>query len=287
MAPERITITIRPSTGDDGSLSVADGLRQVLDFFDLLSAAQGGGDGEVVSWRLVAISKSSPLSATAEAYATMTGVAPEIVARRGKARVADALSAITTGERPPNWLEGIALTKARMLLERNLNGIGRTDIDFERPEQAPTIIVERSARIALNTIDRMELEKRVATEDLSHNEMGSLEGTVAGVTTYYGKPAVHLRESLRGDVIICALSDDAASELKATRNWGEVWEGQRVLVAGEIVYRKDGRPSRINNATLTPINARPINYDEIMRPGMLGGLTPRAYLDSVWEDDDG
>lgn len=286
MPPERVTITVRPSTGDEGPLSVADGLRQVLDFFDLLTAAQGGPDGEVVSWRLVAISKTSPLSATAEAYASITGVAPEIVARRGKARVADALRAITSGNRPPDWLDGVALIKTRALLERNLNGIGRTDISFDEAEQVPAIIVERSARTALVALDKMELEKRAATEDLSHSEIGSLEGTIAGVTTFHGRPAIHLRESLRGDILWCVLSTEAAAELKATHSWGEVWEGRRVLVSGEIVYKKDGQPSRVNEASLAPIDGRPVNYDEIARPGILGGMTPSEYIESQWGEID-
>lgn len=266
---------------------MADGLRQVLDFFDLLTAAQGGPDGALVSWRLVAISKSSPLSATGEAYATMTGVAPEIVARRGKARVAEAFGALISGDEAPEWLEGIALIKTKTMLERNLNGIGRTDVDFNFAGNVPTIIVERSARAGLIAIDRLELKRRANTEDLSHSEIGSLEGTVAGVTTYHGRPAVQIRESLRGEFVTCVLSDDAAAELKNTHQWGEVWEGRRVLAAGEIIYRKDGRPARVNDAAVTPIDVPRLNHDEIGRPGFLGGMTPRDYLDAFWEDDDG
>lgn len=286
MPPERVTITIRANTGDDGTLSVKDGLRQVLDFFELLESAQGGHDGEVVSWRLVSITKASPLTCVGEAYATMTGVAPEIVARRSKAMVSDALYSITSGAPAPEWLDGVALLKTRTLLERNLNGIGRTDIDFDRPTQAPTIIVEKSARTALVVLDRMALEKRAVQEDLSHREIGSLEGTVAGVATLNGRPAIHIREALRGEVISCVLADTAASELKTTHNWGEVWEGRRVIVAGEIVYRKDGKPSRINDASVTPIDGRIVNYDEIARPGILGGMTPRAFLDATDADDE-
>jgi hypothetical protein len=88
-------------------------------------------------------------------------------------------------------------------------------------------------------------------------------------------------------VIRCTLSDDAAEELRSTHTWGEAWEGQRVLVSGEIVYKKDGSLSRVNNARVEPIDARITNHDEIARPGFLGGLTPRAYLDAIWEDDDG
>lgn len=285
MPPERVTITIRPSTGDDGTLSVSDGLRQVLDFFDLLTAAQGGPDGDVVQWRLVHISKSSPLSATAEAYATMTGVAPEIVARRGKTRVADALNAITSGRQPDEWLDDMALVKTRSILERNLNGIGRTDIDFDRPNLPPTIIVERAARTALVVLERTLIEKRAIEEDLSRSEMGSLEGTVAGIANFRGRAAVQIREALRGNVVTCVLSDAAVSRLGTTHNWREVWEGRRVLVTGEIIYKKDGNPSRINSATVEPIDVRELNYDEITRPGILGGLTPRQYLDLTGDDD--
>jgi hypothetical protein len=288
MSPERVTITIRPNTGDDGPISVSDALRQVLDFFDLLTIAQGEGDGEVVSWRLVRISKSSPTMATGEAHATMTGVVPDIVARRGKGRVSDALEMLTAGNPPPDWLEGMALSKMRSLLQRNLNGVGRTDIDYERPNAVPTIIVEKTARAALVAIEKSQLEKRAISEDLSRTEIGSIEGTVAGVGQHHGRPAIDVREALRGETITCVLSDDAARDLRDTHNWGEVWEGRRVIVSGEIVYKKSGALSRMNNARMALIEAGPINYDEIARPGILNGMTPRAYLDAFWgEDDDG
>ena len=67
MAPERVTISIVSSAGEDGPLTVDDATRQILDFFEMLSAA-GGEDGKLISWRLVSVSMRSPLSVTAEPF---------------------------------------------------------------------------------------------------------------------------------------------------------------------------------------------------------------------------
>jgi len=69
----RITVTVESSLGEDGPLTVEDGLGQILDFFDLMTVA-GDHFTQGVGWSLVSVTKNSPLMATAEAFSTHPGV---------------------------------------------------------------------------------------------------------------------------------------------------------------------------------------------------------------------
>lgn len=286
MAPERITITVKSSVGEDGPLTVQDALQQVLDFFDLLASAQGSGDGDAVSWNLVTISKSSPLSATGEAFSTDPSVIAEPVARRAKKLVAESIETITIRGEVPPWMDDFAQRKIRSLFDRTLNGVGRMDIQFD--EHSPLlVIVEKSARSGLNTLHLSEAQRLVASEDLSRSEMGSIEGVITETTTYHHQPAIKVSERLTGESVTCIIAKDLAETIGHTRDWHEVWSGRRVLVAGEVRYRSDGKISRVIAQDIRNIEPPTIELKDIVDPNFTGGRKPKEYLEELWEDEDG
>jgi len=138
MAPERITVTITSSIGEDAPLTVNDAMRQILDFFGLLSAA-GGDEASLIAWQLVDISMHSPLRATAEAVPTTPGVIVEPIARREKFALAVSIEALVTKSAIPSWMDRPARDRAKALFARNTNGIGRTDILLE--EGVPVLTI--------------------------------------------------------------------------------------------------------------------------------------------------
>jgi len=282
---ERVTVTVRSSLGEDGPLSVHDGLLQVLDFFDLLSMAQGTHqEGRAVSWELVSISKNSPLVAVAEAVSIVPGIAPGPIARRAKMLLAAGLSSVASGEEAPEWMDKVARERTRAIFIRNLDGIGRTDVGFGG-EIPTTMIVERSARIGLLTLDRADINAAAREVDLSRTEIGSIEADISDATTYYGRPAIRARERLTGAPVLCVLQEKLADQLGIEHNWREVWVGARVLVMGEIIYRKDGMVSRVNVSDLLPINSPSVTYSELAQPDFTRGLTPTRYLEELWSGD--
>ena len=286
MAPERVTVTIRSSFGEDAPLTVQDATRQLLDFFELLSAA-GGEGGDVISWRLVSVSLESPLTATAEAFSTAPDVPPEPIARIEKAQLASTLRGIMEGH-TPDWMGSATLARARRFFERNLNGIGRTDVKFD--DETPLVIIaERGARVAVSVLAKTEQPRELPAhgEDLSRSEIGSVEGDIIELTTYYGQPAIRLRERLHGWDIPCVLSTTLAERIGHDHDWLEVWGGRRVQVSGEIIFGLDGRIRRVNAMNIQSVHSRPVSFSDIADPNFTGGLPIREYLRHLWDDEVG
>jgi hypothetical protein len=282
MTPERVTVTIRSSTGEEAPLTVQDAMRQILDFFDLLSAA-GGEEGKVVSWRLIAVSMTSPLSATAQAFSDAPGILAETVARREKNQLSNLFREITEQGDVPDWMDDATRAKARAFFNRNLNGIGRTDIKFD--EEAPlTVIVERSARTAISAFERSERVE--AEDDLSRSEIGSVEGNVIRLETYHGQPAIRLQERLHGWQFPCVLSPPLADHIGHQHDWAEVWTGRRVQVSGQILFRAAGHIGRVYATEIKLIDERRLTYADISDPNFTNGLSARDYLNQLWEEDE-
>lgn len=286
MPAERVTITVRSNIGDEATLTVQDALQQVLDFFDLLMSAQGTDDGNAVAWHLADISMHSPLTATGEPHAVRPGVPVEMIARRGKDSVKSALQRLTAGDLPPSWMSHEARAKARNLLKRNTNGVGRTDINFD-DESPVEIIVEKTARVGLLALEKADLEEQVAQLDLSRKENGSVEGELIEATTYRGAPAVRIRERLTKGDVACTLSRELADRVGHLHNWQEVWAGKRVLVIGEITYNKNGEIGHILATDIENIDPIPLRFEDFANPRFTGGRTIDDHLAELWSGEDG
>jgi hypothetical protein len=253
---ERVTITVRSNIGDEGTLTVQDALRQVLDFFDLLTDA------------------------------IKPGVPVDVIAHRGKESLKAAIRNLTSGQRPPSWMDRSARAKARSILQRNVNGVGRTDIRFD--DQSPVeIIVEKTARAGLLTLEKADIEQAEAELDLSHRENGSVEGELIDATTHYGAPAIRIRERLTKAEVTCAISRDLASRVGQLHNWEEVWAGKRVLVVGEITYNKDGGIGRVLATDILTVEPEPLRFEDIANPNFTRGRSIADHLAELWSGEDG
>lgn len=283
MASRRITVTVESSLGEDGPLTVRDALGQVLDFFELMTVA-GDHFAQGVGWALVSVSKNSPLTATAEAFSVDPGVSVDDVTKHIKYFVSDALNSITAGVPAPGWLSVTAQEKVRALLKRNLNGVGRTDIFFDEDEP-PSVIVERTARTGLYGLDRARLDSAASEPDMSHSALGSAEGILEGLTTYYNKPAVRIREPISGRPIPVVLSDTLTKDVGRQRVWQEVWAGRRVRAIGRIFYKRDGTIGRLLADDLLSVEPEPMR-DKDLLPALATNITPREFLDQIWSDND-
>lgn len=279
MATERVTITVESNIGEEGPLTVMDTLDQFKDAFELIAAAisQEPG-GEKIRWRLERLSKNSPATITAVAYSAD----PEIVAgplvHRGKQRFSRDMAALReTGEVSP-WLRQKS-SVAKQFLKRNLNGVGKTAIVLE--EDAPqTILVERSARASLRSLERAEAA--VEAEDQSHSEYGTIDAHVVNTATWFGKPALEIKERLSGKNIQCVLSEELAAREGPSHSWTDAWSGKRIRIKGRIYYDKDGKISRISAIDMEDVSPRDVSIKDLRELNLLGGKSPVDYLDDLW-----
>ena len=283
MTAERVTIQVESNIGEDGPLTVMDTLHQFIDAFEFLSAAIGTEEGgATVRWRLVSMSKNSPATATAEAYSSDPSIGVSPLVFRGKRRFSEGMSALSEGVVAP-WIASNA-SIAKSLFKRNLNGIGRTtfDLDGDAPR---SVVVEKTARIGLASIEQYEAAVDVADEDKSRSERGTVDATVAEVKTYHGQPALYVRERLTGKVIPCVLNRQAANAAGPPHSWQDAWSGQRVRVKGEIFYDRRGAISRISASSVIDVAPALIDLPELRRMPILDGKSPPDHINALWGYD--
>lgn len=283
MAPERVTISLVSSAGEDAPLTVDDATRQILDFFEMLSGGVGE-EGKLVSWRLVKVSMDSPLSITAEPFSDVPGIVANEIARREKATLANWIEEATTRGRVPEGLPPYVRRRAQSFFERNTTRIGRTVIELD-DQTPPVVIVERVARTGISALAEAAAEE--APPDLTRTEIGSIEGYVLEATTFYGRPAVRIRERIMGAEVLCVFSNDLAEHVGSEHHWSDVWQGRRVLVTGEISYRQDGSIARLMATDVINIDARPLSYEDVADPNFTGGLGRADYVRTLWEEEVG
>lgn len=276
---KRVTVQVESNFGEDGPLTLADTLRQLIDAFDLLGAAIQGEAGTAVQWRLISLSKNSPATATAEAFSDYLSAPLEPLIRRGERQFSEGIEALERGVVVP-WLEPHT-NLAKTFLQRNLDAIGRTIFDFD--DAVPrAVIVEKNARSALATIERYEAEQGRAEPDMSRSERGTIDANVCGAKTYRGRPALYVRDRISGKEVPCVLNERAAEEAGPTHSWSDTWGGKRVRIKGEIFYDRRGGINRVHAVSVQDVTPQPISLGELRSIDLTIGKPPADYLDELW-----
>ena len=212
---ETLAITVHPAMTNSDNLTVPDALRQVLDFVELLSKAEAYQDfSEKIVWCLFGASANSPFTVELVATAARPDVSIALQAIRVKQVVRESVSLLLKSGERADWMDGTAHRAVRNLLQRNTNGIGRTDIDF-RTDDEHIVIVHASAKRALLAMERTEIDNELGEEDLTHVEYGAIEGEVIATGLYHSRPSVILKERLSGERVTCVLAPDIAEKIRA------------------------------------------------------------------------
>ena len=284
----KIKVVVYPSGGTDETLTVADAMQQVLDYFALLSKAEAKEPGNKVSvvWRLESATTNSPFTVEATAVSSDPEVSVERQALGARNALQDGLGLIFRGEAKPLWMDADAEGLMRRILARNFNGIGRTDLVVD-PQATPIILDHRAARRAQNFLDVKAAEEAAQVEDLSRKEFGSVEGRVTGLTTHYTKPAFTIRERLSGRDLKCVLPAAYADAIGTQHDWREVWSNQRVVVSGVCHYEKAGNLFQVDADEISKVATRDVSISDLREPSFSDGLTPQEHLDRLWGQDHG
>lgn len=278
---ERVTIIVEPNMEHGDVLTVQDAMLQVLDFIEVVVAAASDDARPKVGWKLVSATTNSPYTVVAEAFSFDPEWVADESAREAKARAGAALNGALSGELP-TWLDEKSTESVRRIYSRNLNGIGRTTIQFDG-ESSPLIIAERNARSALGQIQRVEAELRALVPDYSGVELGSIDGHVVDATTHYGNPALRIRDRLTGERIVCVIPQEIADEVGKDHDWRDVWSGERVRVSGRIKRNVSGAVTTITAESVTRIEPKKTALVDVTDSGFTGGKGAREYLDEIWD----
>ena len=232
-----------------------------------------------VEWKLISASTNSPLQVEAEAISFEPSVDVTVVARAQKQHFAKNLREIARGELPSD--PAFKTNVARRFLSRNLNGVGTTDIDLDVGGE-PILVTPRVAEVALKTLEKRHdaLFDIVSTRD----EIGSVEGTLSDVGTYYNLPAVKIIGTRNKQEVWCRLSGPLQEEFQDKATYKDVWQHRRVIVSGRIKYDKGGDILYVVANDIRRIDFRDVSLEAIKDPAFTGGLPIGEYLDRFKDD---
>lgn len=275
-------IVVHPSGAESDLLPARDALTQILDFVDLLARSMSNDDqADAVVWLLKNITSNSPITAEISGAGADPAVPVVEEVTRSMIAVEDGIDAAIEGRPIPHWMLNGAYGAAHRFFERNTKTIGRTDITFDLPGAKSTVVIASArARVALINLERAALEEEKKVRDWTHRAHGSIEGVVIDTTTYYGKPAIRLRERLSRRDIICIFDNENAQRIGDKYNWQSTWDHGRVRVEGVLHYDKTGNIVRISDADVIDVeHPGPIDIAEFSDGTFTNGLTPAEYLD--------
>lgn len=242
-------------------------MRQVLDIFDTIERVPG------VEWKLFKATTNTPLTVEGEAVSLEPSVDVSVVARAQKHSLGRNWRDITAGRMPTD--PEFNLKVAKRALARNLNGVGATEIDLESGE--PISVTPSVAKAAIAVIEQKPDE--LFEPGAAREEIGSIEGTLQGVGTHYGFPAVRILEARKREFLWCRLSETLQRVFQDKASYDDVWHHQRVMVHGRIKYNSEGEMVSIFADDIRRIEPRPVSLQDIKDPNFTGGLSIGEYLD--------
>lgn len=280
---ERVKLVVQPSASHPDVLSVQDAMRQVLDFFELLTPE----DDEAAQfvWNLKVATTNSPLTVEGEAVSLKPDLDISVLAIRQKNILEDSLNSIRQGRLPARALSKRRRTTLRRLFVRNMNGIGKTEAVLSRSSQ-PVLVTPKIAEQGVRFLDVEENEiDTLLLKDREREEHGSIEGILLDVGTEYNQPAILVKDRKTGEDVWCRVSKEQSQEISSSATFEDVWSRRRVLVKGRIRYNKDGIISRVFADSIKSIKPRKMLTRDIADVSFADGHDTRSYLELLREGD--
>jgi len=285
---KRIKFKITPSESVANLLTVEEAMQQILDYVSILKGADDSLDDKEnrIVWKLVEATTNSPFTLTVEAYATDANVSVDARANEVTQIFRRGMESVITKGEIPAWLEKKTLmgTPLQNVLKRNMNGIGRTDIELG-DNIRPIMISHRTADTGIKNIALSELKEE--TQDFTHVAYGTIEGQIRNVNTYYNKPSFTIQDRLTNQEARCVVQSDLAVKIGPEHTLEEVWGNQRVIVEGNISYNRDGDIVNIDAVDVRIVHAESIRAESFLDPNYTGGKAVSAYLEDLREGKGG
>ena len=284
--PKKLSVTVHPAPLSSDYLSVSDALNQVLDVVDALERVETTSASErQIVWRLTgAHTHSPPLSVIAEPFPAHSNLSVYFEANRVASLFASEFRALLDGT-PSELLALDAQVPISHVLDRNINGIALTEIQFDNEE--PICVRPQSARIARLAIGQAELEVEAAKPDWQRTEYGTAEGEITGLTRWHGKPALEIVERLSEKRFTCVLSSDLSDKIGPSHQWDEVWEGQYVTITGALHYNSEGDLRRAEIDYMEELEWTDVPLSALQDIDVLEGRTVGEFLNIVRDNTNG
>ena len=276
-----LRIAVEPSAKHPEILSIHDAMQQVLDFFELLTDQANAN----VVWRLTSASIGSPFVVEGTPFDLRTNAAAYSAVENHVRMMERAFNNIVAGDPLDRDFPDDKLKHAERFLERNTNGIGRTECHFGNDEPAVKIepqIAERSLHVIRKEPDVLY---NYLFSTFARREVGSIEGRIVDLGTHYEKAAIHVKEHSTSREIWCQVDQRTLDKIEKTITAGDVWHHRRVKVSGELSYDSLGQLARLYEGRVEYIDANDVRIEDLHDSDFAEGLPAHEYLSRLRESD--
>lgn len=266
----------------DANQKVQDVFIHVLDLFDLLAKSSDENAEGSIAWRLVRVSMNSPLTVVAEAIAVRPDpvVKVDAIARRQKEHFARNLVELKGGRVPRAWGDASNLRRIARAFSHERPGTLRVQLEDE-PTAAS--VVEVAVADILKVEEAVRLAPANEPSRRARTMVGSIDGYLVEVGTFYNQPAIKLRERKTRGEVWCTVTEQHRQEVASSTNFDDVWAGRRVLVEGKLFYSADGSLSRIVADHIQLVPGRAIDHARLYEPDFTDGMATGDYLERFRE----
>ena len=270
------SVTVYPDPLAGEYLTVSDALHQVLDMIEALERSEAVNPNErQIVWRLTkAHTNSPPFTLIAEPYPSKPELSVVMEANRVSNLLSTDVKQLLDGR-----VGGViydAMPAIKRIIDRNTSSITRTEIAVEGQE--PFSISHQNARVAKAAIERVEIANRERLPDWKRTEYGTVEGEIAGLTRWNGRPALVVTERLSEREFTCVLSDGLSARLGPLHSWDEVWEGRRVHLSGALHYNSEGDLKRADVEDFEEVPWTDVSISDLKSLDVLEGRSMEEHL---------
>ena len=281
----KFCVKIHPSLGSSDYLKVSDALNQVLDLIQMVEIIEEWRTNEQqIVWRLTdAHTSSLPITMVAEPFSKEPDESVASIAVSLSHEFNSEFQNLLAGN-PSDAMADDKQKVIHKILDRNMNGIGRTIVHFG--ENEPIQIRPQSAQKAKTALDLLKIKADEQKADWERIEIGTAQGEFCRLTTWHRKPAIEIIERLSQKAITCILSGELSKEIGSQHQWNEIWEKAPVNVTGQLHYNSEGKLHRVDIQQIEKIEWANIPLSDLKKINILEGRTPTEHLDLIRKEDD-
>lgn len=227
-------------------------------------------------------SYSSPFVVTAQPIDKRTNrIATEIVSPNLR-DIAQVMQNLSSNQPSQINLNDKKLKTVEQLLERNTNGIEKTQYDFGHGIE-PVVMDQSHAKACLKQLCApSDLDQLLAT--FAGQGFGSINGSLIQVGTHLNKPAIRVKEFNTGNKIWCQVDLQTLAEVEEKIRAKDVWTERDILIQGMLCFNDRGKITQIVDGSVTYLSRRKVSLQDLHDPDFSEGLSSEEYINRLRED---
>ena len=276
-------ITVAASNDSNGVLDIHEALTLVTSFFRILK-----GDIRDISLDIRSITRENPLIVECLPYNTRTQTIDYESVEQNARSFVRLCDDVLSGKPCSSSVSRLVQNNAKRMLKQAAKGSAKAMCDL-KPIQRSVSIEPESTQRAVQILEFPDsvIYPHLYSGKYKGREIGEIDGRIIELGRDRGKPVIKIAERSWEKDIWCSLAASEIQKWKAKLTAADAWNGKRVRVRGELVFKKNGRHLiGVKDGYLSEVEEYDVSVEDLFHPGFTGGLSAKEYLRERWEGTD-